>query len=322
MRAVLIRLAMAIYPAAVRERYGAELEDLLAHSTRPWRDLADVGRSALGEQAATWTWDRTRPQLRRIAWLAAAPLWFGATALVLGVCGLMITAMYARDSGHDVSPAAVGGPIMLGVLGACAAIVAVAVPMPRQHRLVAPALTVPASLAAGVLGIASVPVAGDALGGARATTVLWTLGWFAVMLALGVTITVLLRRGRTGAAVAVLGAGGLGPLGLTFVLYAMAAPHLAALISALPADTGGVGAPPASTSDVGTLLADTGSVGAFAGLPAMLALCTAFTLTLVTAGAVHERPGRRRGHGILGSGADRRAGGAHDRRDGRAGLDA
>ncbi|GAA2353246.1 hypothetical protein [Dactylosporangium salmoneum] len=281
MRATLIRLAMAIYPAPVRDRYGAEITDLLTHSTRPWRDIADVGRSALAEQAATWTWTRTRPQLRRMVWLAAAPLGFGLTAGLLAVCGLMLATTYVKDAGYDVSPALLGVPIALSVLAVCGAIVAVALPMPRQHHLVAPFLTVPASLTAGVLAIASLPVAGDVLGGPRPATLLSALCWCAAMLTLGVGITVLIRRGRTGIAVAVLVAGGLATLELTSVLYAIAGRPIGAdwvsVFSMWPLSGGGVVDPPWF------------SAGALKLLPAMLAMCTTFSLTLVTAGAVHQR---------------------------------
>ncbi|GAA4260886.1 hypothetical protein [Dactylosporangium darangshiense] len=280
MRATLIRLAMAIYPAPIRDRYGAELTDLLAHSTRPWRDIADVGRSALTEQAATWTWTRTRPQLRRMAWLAAAPLGFGLTAVTLAVCALMIATTYAKDGGYDVSPAVLSVPIALSVLAVCGAIVALALPMPQQHHLVAPALTVPASLTVGILAIANLPIAGDMLGETRSATLLSALCWCAAMLTLGAAITVLIRRGRTRIAVTVLVVGGLATLELTTVLYAIAARLVAAdwvsLFSVWPLSQG-IADPPWVSAD------------ALKGLPAMLAMCTTFALTLVTASAVHQR---------------------------------
>ncbi|GAA0714227.1 hypothetical protein Drose_25615 [Dactylosporangium roseum] len=281
MRATLIRLAMAIYPAPVRDRYGAELTDLLAHSTRPWRDIADVSRSALTEQAATWTWTRTRPQLRRMAWLAAAPLGFGLTALTLALGALMIATTYAKDGGYDVSPAVLNVPIALSVLAVCGAIVALTLPIPRQHHIVAPVLTVPASLTVGILAIANLPIAGDVLSESRSATLLSALCWCAAMLTLGVAITVLIRRGRTGIAVAVLVVGGLATLELTSVLYAIAARRVAAdwvsLFSVWPLSVGGIADPPWI------------STHALKVLPALLAMCTTFALTLVTASAVHQR---------------------------------
>jgi len=282
MRATLIRLAMAIYPAPIRDRYGAELTDLLEHSTRPWRDIVDVGRSALTEQAATWTWARTRPQLRRMAWLAAAPLGFGLTALTLAVGALMIATTYAKDGGYHISPAVLSVPIALSVLAVCGAIVALALPMPRQHHFVAPVFTVPASLTVGILAIANLPIAGDLLGETRSATLLSALCWCAATLMLGVAITVLIRRGRTGIAVAVLVVGGLATLELTSVLYAIAADRVS----------------PFSVWPLGVGIADPPwiSTHVFNGLPAMIAMCTTFALTLVTASAVHQRKA-----GFLGS---------------------
>jgi hypothetical protein len=287
MRATLIRLAMALYPATVRDRYGDELTDLLAHSTRPWRDIADVGRSALTEQAATWTWTRTRPQLRRMAWLAFAPLGFGLTALILAVGGLMLATAYVQDAGYDVSPAVLTVPIALSVLGVCGALVALALPMARQYHLVAPALTVPASLTVGILVIASLPIVGDMLGATRSATLLSAACWCAAMIALGAAVTGLIRRGRTGIAVVVLVAGGLATLQLTSALYAIAARLVAAdwvsLFRVRPLGVG-IADPPGFSTD------------AFEGLPGMLAMCTTLALTLVAASAVHQRKA-----GILGS---------------------
>ncbi|WP_426512944.1 hypothetical protein ACPPVO_21235 [Dactylosporangium sp. McL0621] len=274
MRATLIRLAMAIYPAPVRDRYGVEITDLLAHSTRPWRDIADVGRSALSEQAATWTWARTHPQLRRMAWLAAAPLGFVLTALLLAVCGLALATTYAKDAGYDVTPAVLTAPDALSVLAVCGAIAAVAL-MPRQHYLAAPVLTVPASLTVGILAIANV------LGETRSATLLAALCWCAAMLALGGAITVLIRRGRTGVAVVVLVVGGLAALELTSVLYAIAGRLVAAdwvsLYSVWPVSASGIADPPWFSADAPKVL------------PALLAMCTTCALTVVAASAVHQR---------------------------------
>jgi hypothetical protein len=44
-------LVLALYPARVRQRYGAEIEQLWASSTTPGRDLVDVLRAALRERA-------------------------------------------------------------------------------------------------------------------------------------------------------------------------------------------------------------------------------------------------------------------------------
>jgi hypothetical protein len=50
MRNRLVSLVLALYPASLRARYGAEIAHLLEHSRKPLRDLADVTRSALAER--------------------------------------------------------------------------------------------------------------------------------------------------------------------------------------------------------------------------------------------------------------------------------
>jgi hypothetical protein len=308
MRARLIRLAMALYPAKVRDRYGAELTDLLAHSTRPWRDIADIGRCALTERAATWTWARSRPQLRRMAWLAAAPLAFGLAALSVAAGAVGIVTAYVEDGGHetagaapfggrdasailrdgiagnlspDVSPAVLSASILLSMLAVCGMIAALALLVAPRHHPVAPALTLPTSLTAGILAIANLPIVGDLLGQTRSATVLATLCWCAAMLTLGVAITVLIRQGHTGIAVAILVIGGLVTLELTSALYASAAGPVAAdgvsVFSVWPLSVGGFADPSRiSTSALGSL-------------PAMLTMCTTYALARVAASAVHQR---------------------------------
>src|SRR5689334_18407811 len=84
MRRRLIDLVVALYPTPIRQRYGEEVADLLDGSPRPWRDLADVGRTALVDRVTTLSWPAVRPHLGRFAWLVFAPSGFGlATVLVL-----------------------------------------------------------------------------------------------------------------------------------------------------------------------------------------------------------------------------------------------
>ncbi|BCB74975.1 hypothetical protein GCM10022251_75420 [Phytohabitans flavus] len=311
MRATVIRLVMALYPAPVRDRYGAELTDLLAHSTRPWRDAVDVGRCALADRAATWTWARSRPQLLRLAWLAAAPLGFGLAALVVAVGVVGIVTAWVEDGGYEtagaapyagrdasaivrdgiagnlspaVSPAAFSVSILLSMLAVCGMIAALTLLVAPRHHLVAPVLTLPASLTVGILAIANLPIVGDVLGQTRSATVLSALCWCAAMLTLGVVITVLIRQGHTRIAVAVLVIGGLATLELTSALYASAARPAAAdgvsAFSVWPLSIGGFADPSRISTDT------------LGSLPAMLTMCTTFALTRVAAIAVHQRKAR------------------------------
>jgi len=61
-----IAAVLALYPRAIRERYGAEIGELLATSRRPARDLADVARAALRERLLAVIRADPRAALRRI----------------------------------------------------------------------------------------------------------------------------------------------------------------------------------------------------------------------------------------------------------------
>ena len=201
MRARLIRLAMALYPAKVRDRYGAELGPTVARHCR-YRPVRT---------------DRA-------------------------------------DRDIDVDP---------------------------QHHPVAPVLTLPTSLTAGILAIANLPIVGDMLGDTRSATVLSTLCWCAATLTLGIAITVLIRQGHTGIAAAILVIGGLVTLELTSALYASAARPIAAdgvsAFSVWPLSVGGFADPSRiSTSAPGSL-------------PAILTMCTTYALARAAASAAHQR---------------------------------
>lgn len=93
------RVALALYPPHVRERYGEEIEDLLAASPRPWRDLADVARCGLDEQFATISPRAAARQAGRALWAAVLILF----ALPLFGCLLLFAPPLAA------AVAAVGG---------------------------------------------------------------------------------------------------------------------------------------------------------------------------------------------------------------------
>ncbi len=50
----LARLLLLLYPRQVRDRYGDEIAELLAHSRRPWRDCADVAFCGLTDRLRWW----------------------------------------------------------------------------------------------------------------------------------------------------------------------------------------------------------------------------------------------------------------------------
>jgi hypothetical protein len=198
-RATLIRLAVKLYPEPIRERYGAEVTDLLAGSTRLWRDLADVARCALGEWLAMSTW----ADLRCLAWLVAAPFGFVvATVFVAAGPGTLVppVANYAGIASGDTA--------FFVVLAMCAALIcAEAIWFGRRlaRSFVAPTVTVPVALALGT-------VAMHVVVGYWYPVVLPALAWCAAMIALG-----LLRRRMW-----VLVAGGVAVPALSSVLYVAA----------------------------------------------------------------------------------------------------
>jgi hypothetical protein len=54
-----IRCAIRLYPAAWRERYGAEFEALLEEVRPGGRELRDILRGAMRMQMTVWNWRRT-----------------------------------------------------------------------------------------------------------------------------------------------------------------------------------------------------------------------------------------------------------------------
>jgi hypothetical protein len=283
----LVRAALALYPRGVRERYGAEIADLLAHSPAPVRDLADVTWCALTDRGGSLTVSQLRPHLTRLAGLLAAPLLFGLAMVALA--SVALTGLAAlEDSGHLVDVRFVRVLLAATVVPVGAIAVWLARRIGRGGRIAAPGFVVPAALALGIGTVASLPYLGGTLGEARAATLVSSACWCAATAALATGCGALIRRRRTGAAGIALVLGGLTVVDLACAVYlsiapSSADPHLLSTLGAYPALLVGVGSGP--VGDPAGELAET-----LKGLPQVLTVCTAFALTLTAAVA-----GRRNG---------------------------
>ncbi|MFD2762623.1 hypothetical protein [Micromonospora eburnea] len=197
MHARIIRAVLALYPAAIRERYGDEIAELLATSDTPARDLVDTARCALRDRLTQRTEAMTVAQARiagvTLIKLVAAPFMFGVLLLAL-----MVTAGLAADvtGAHEAAP----------YWGTLAVALAVASMwwfgrwMAHSGPIVAATVVVPAALALGVAGINAVPRVGDVLGAVRAGSLAAVACWAVGATGLGWAVSVLLRRGRRAAA--------------------------------------------------------------------------------------------------------------------------
>ncbi|KKK03376.1 hypothetical protein [Micromonospora sp. HK10] len=292
MRARLIRAVLALYPAAIRERYGDEIAELLAASDTPVRDLADTARCAvhdrLSRRAGTITVARARTAAFTVIKLVVAPLAFGVLLLLLlTTAGLLADATGA----HEAAPYGYA----LAVALAAASVWWFGRWLAGSEPIVAAAVVVPAALALGLAGISAVRPVGDVLGevrvGSLAAVACWALG----AIALGSAVRVLLRRGRRAVAWLSSGIGGLLLLDAVTAVY---------VFTALPAERAPRhNAPlwyPSAMSWWDPGLVD----GAYRQLedsikmlPPMLTMCTVFLLAVVgvTARRSAPLPGRARG---------------------------
>ncbi|NES17071.1 MULTISPECIES: hypothetical protein [Micromonospora] len=197
MRARLIRAVLALYPTAIRERYGEEIAELLATSDTPARDLADTARCALRDRLTHRTETMTLAQARTAAAtlikLVVAPFAFGVLLLAL----LTTAGLLADMTGaHEATPYGYA----LAVALAAASTWWSGRRMARTMPIVAAAVVVPAALALGAAGISAVPHVGDVLGEVRAGSLAAVACWAAGATGLGWAVSVLLRRGRRAAA--------------------------------------------------------------------------------------------------------------------------
>jgi hypothetical protein len=225
MRQRLIDGALALYPRAIRERYGEEIVDLLAHSPTPVRDLADVTRCALTDRITRRTETITVAQARTgaltLVKLALAPPGFAfALVMLMAVAGPALNMMAALNL--DVERAA---PVAYGILVVPVGLLAwwLGRRLGRTGTVPGAWAAMPAALAVGLLAVASVPGPRELLGETPSSSALATACWCAGIAALGLLLRALIDRGRVAAAWLAGAAGGLALLTLATVAYVLSA---------------------------------------------------------------------------------------------------
>ena len=156
----------------------------------------------------------------------------------------------------------------------------------RREHIAAPIFVVPTALALGTIAVASLPYVGEALGETWWATLVSSLCWYAATFALATGGAALIKRARTGAVWMVMVLGGLAILELTCTVYVLLVHRSYGLPSssafgAYPVVITGID--PGLVGDPAGQLAE-----ALKGLPALLTVCTAFTLTLVVTRATRR----------------------------------
>ncbi|TDC69127.1 hypothetical protein E1193_30755 [Micromonospora sp. KC606] len=282
----LIRGLLALYPRLVRERYGDEIADLLTHSSRPVRDLADVAWCALTDRREHFTVHRPCIAKSTMVKLLAAPAIFGMALLIALSAVLMVfnNIDNARTGYQSIAIASAATVLPVALLA-----VRWGRSIGRRGAIAAPGLVVPAALATVVTALwvlPSIPLSGESLGASLVATLPATVTWCVGMSVL-ITVTARLRgRGVLSAVVTV--AGGYLVLELSTianvlsVLDAQAAPRQDALLW-YPATI--TGYDPGLVMGTNDMLHD--AVGI---LPAVLTICTVFALAIVTNAATDETP--------------------------------
>ncbi|BCJ75581.1 hypothetical protein CS0771_51250 [Catellatospora sp. IY07-71] len=275
MRARLARAVLALYPRRVRERYGDEIADLLTNSPRPWRDLADVARAALGERLSGGRAALGEARARTVLWHLVRLMLMPAalTVVLVALTAAAGPVLFLADRWVDAER---GASVAYAVMVLPAALPAwpAGLLLGRCARLAAPWLAVPVALALGLLVIAAVPgfgmVLGESLPGAAAAIAVWCAGTAALARWSGALSRVRAAAVRVFGTVLLLQAAT-----IAYVLTALApgrAPrHLAAWW--FPSAISGVD--PGLVDGAYLQLSD-----AIKFLPAVLAVCTVFALTV------------------------------------------
>jgi hypothetical protein len=265
-----VRLVIAMYPRHVRDQYGPEIADLLAHSRRPLRDLADVARCALAERMQALTYARLRPYVDATTGLIAAPMAFAGVYLVfytlcawtfaaagvsLAAAGVSLTAESAR-----VVPAAAALPVAAGAIW-----------LAGHARLPFTSALSPAGLTVGVLTVMLLVT----------DTGRWPMaaavGCWGVMTGTLSTVAVaLVRRGRRRGAVLAMAFGGILACELAIAVYGLLVfDSVSVAIAAYPLTS--LGIDPELMGDPTGRVADAITI-----LPALLTSSTAYALGLAT----------------------------------------
>jgi hypothetical protein len=276
-RSRVLAVVLALYPRRIRDRYGAEITELLTHSPTPGRDLADVAWCALADRGASLTMSHARPHLIRLAGLLVAPLVFGVALAALA--GIAVTVLGAVEGfGYQVGYRLVDVVIAVSVVPVAAGTVWLARRTGRREHVGTPILVVPTALALGTIAVASLPYLGEAVGETWSATLVSSVCWCAATLVLAIGGAALMQRARTGAAWTVMVLGGLAILELTCTVYVLLVHRSYGLppssaFGAYPVVITGMD--PGLVGDPAGQLAE-----ALKGLPALLTVCTAFTITL------------------------------------------
>ena len=286
----LVRAVLALYPPGVRARYGAEIDELLAHSPTPGRDLADVARCALTDRLAASAAPHGRRQLVRYAGLLAAPAALGLALLTFAFLGLLAMGL-AELAGIRISDGLGRYVMAAAVLPGGVAAIWLADRLADRMRVGAPGLVVPTVLALGIVAAGSLPYVGEGLGEARWPVLVGAVGcWWAATVATACGGGALLRRGRRRAAAAVMVLGGLAAAELACAGYVL----LVLDVLTVPGWSAAAAYPTALTAADPALAGDPAGEMAewLKGLPAMLTVCAVFVamFVAVTAGRPRAHP--------------------------------
>jgi hypothetical protein len=260
-----VRLVVALYPRAVRDRYGPEIADLLTHSRRPVRDLADVARCALAERTRMLTYARLRPHLHATTGLVAAPMAFAGAYLMLYFLGgwqffavaAVVDSLTSAEAGL-LFPAAVTLPVAAGAIW-----------LAGHARLPFTPALAPAGLAVGALPL--VPLLTDT---GRLPMAAAIVCWSMTTGVLSTVAVALAHRGHRRRAVLTMALGGLLACELAFAVYGLSTFGSAAVaVGAYPVTT--LGLDPGMMGDPAGRVADAMTI-----IPALLTSCTAYALGL------------------------------------------
>ncbi|WP_432970689.1 hypothetical protein [Dactylosporangium sp. CA-233914] len=262
-----VRLVIALYPRHVRDQYGPEIADLLSHSRRPLRDLADVARCALVERMQALTYARLRPYLNATTGLVAAPVAFAGAYLMLYTLCAWIFAAVAAVAGASVTaesarivPAAAALPVAAGAIW-----------LAGHARLPFTSALAPAGL---TLGALPVMLLITAIG--RWPMVAAVGGWGVTTGALSTVAAALVRRGHRRRAVLTMAFGGILACELAIAVYSLSVfDSVSVAVAAYPVTS--LGIDPQLMGDPTSRVADAMTI-----LPALLTSCTAYALGLAT----------------------------------------
>ncbi|WP_155384995.1 hypothetical protein [Catellatospora paridis] len=284
MRTELIRAVLALYPAAIRERYGDEIAELLHASPTLGRDLADTAwcalRDRLTHRSETTTMAQARTATGTMLRLIGTPSALGVLMLALmSTMGVLASMgdlyefgnhLYATAMVLSVPPAWFFGRWMA-----------------RVRSIPAAVFAVPVALGMGVAAIAVLPGFGQVMGEELAASLTATASWAVGAVLLAYTLRALLRDGRSGAARLVGVAGGvLLPAAATavYVLAALPAERAPRRFAPLWWVSSVSSWDPGLVDDAYRQLEDVIKL-----LPQMLTLCTVFVLAVVAVTATRPR---------------------------------